>query len=938
MDSKALDLNVAWERDKRQLDILNPFQTIKIMLTKIALFNTKNHAQAILTLNKSSIQLVGENQIGKTTLIDTLNFLYVIKPQSMFFDNGKYNFVQTIEHLFPTEQHSFIIFESYKRDHGYLCIVVKRKLNDIEYYKINAPFDKLPIKTGNKINSFNEIREKLMISSGLFEQIDRLKLFKIVYSNDLTKNAIVWINHSVNRKGQSLENSFTQVYRFLINSKLINAETLKEALIIANDRKNTILKVFADKSEKENIVRFKELQKDIERFFGIKPLYEDFKSTVEKYNIKKDLVGNLYYTFRNYYDNETLKLEKEISASKVKIQNIENELYDENNGLETLKTKLSTELGSLKERINQKNKEIAHLNSILSEIALLNPLNMPFEQLISEFENNQNSLEEKLKKINHYLYDIEKQGQNLNEKQIEQKIARLKTYKQKLNHQLASWHDLLKFNILKDGEQQTLISNLLSDQILNLHKKSIIKPIENLEKDLMTVFDGIIDVSSIEIKPIETIEEIKAQFIEIAEEIKEYQTKLEFVKNYNSKKKECDILNAKIVNIKDNIEKIKRKAPTEQAIEALSHGVKNLAFEFKEKNTELTQIEKQIPAKRKAQTDLSHLITENENVIKMLNVYKEEFANVEIMPLKGEIQDFMDLNALIKQLRKEDKELSELRKNKFQKFNDLKFKLNRNNYSDEHEFLKVIGSEIEGLPLREKSKEELLRNISERIIDPVFQYLKAYQEFKEDFIKAFNRKIAKYSISKIQELKVILNDNILFIKELESITKVRKLNIGQSLPIFDMNDKEQQLGLEKLDEYLNTVKSRMYEFSDLFGISIKKTNQDGSQQEINLQKQNESTGTIRMINLIVFLLIIKYFKADKFDNRVVFFVDELSIDQSNISELIDFCKENGFIAIFAANQPGVGIEKYYFMKRSAENNFKVVLDERHTGQIHKKNE
>lgn len=171
--------------------------------------------------------------------------------------------------------------------------------------------------------------------------------------------------------------------------------------------------------------------------------------------------------------------------------------------------------------------------------------------------------------------------------------------------------------------------------------------------------------------------------------------------------------------------------------------------------------------------------------------------------------------------------------------------------------------------------------------------------------------------------------------DLNLITKVRKLNIGQ-LPIFDTTDKEQLLGLSKLDDYLDTAKSRMYNFSELFGISIKVTNQDGTQKEINLQKQNESTGTIRMINLIVFLLIIKYFKTDKADNKVVFFVDEHSIDQSNIAELIDFCKENGFISIFAANQQGLGIEKYYFMKPSPENNFKVVLDERHTGKAVKK--
>ncbi len=59
------------------------------MISKIAIFNSKKHAKAVITLDRNSIQLVGENQIGKTTLIDTLNFLYCIKQQYMSFDNDK---------------------------------------------------------------------------------------------------------------------------------------------------------------------------------------------------------------------------------------------------------------------------------------------------------------------------------------------------------------------------------------------------------------------------------------------------------------------------------------------------------------------------------------------------------------------------------------------------------------------------------------------------------------------------------------------------------------------------------------------------------------------------------------------------------------------------------------------------------------------------------
>jgi hypothetical protein len=185
-------------------------------------------------------------------------------------------------------------------------------------------------------------------------------------------------------------------------------------------------------------------------------------------------------------------------------------------------------------------------------------------------------------------------------------------------------------------------------------------------------------------------------------------------------------------------------------------------------------------------------------------------------------------------------------------------------------------------------------------------------------------------------IKII--DNESFIEELTLVSKVRKINMEQPELIFDMNDSEQQQGLQKLDEYLHTTKSKNYEFSELFSIKIDLVHEDGSKKEIDLKKQNESTGTIRMINLILFLLIIKYLKVDRDENKVIFFVDELTIDPKNISELIQFCKDNGFITIFAANIMGYGFEKYYFMRPSPENKGKVVLDETYTGKTRKYNE
>ena len=91
-----------------------------------------------------------------------------------------------------------------------------------------------------------------------------------------------------------------------------------------------------------------------------------------------------------------------------------------------------------------------------------------------------------------------------------------------------------------------------------------------------------------------------------------------------------------------------------------------------------------------------------------------------------------------------------------------------------------------------------------------------------------------------------------------------------------------------------------------------------------------------MINLILFLLVIKFFKAEDEENKLVFFIDEDVIDSSNTDQLIRFCKENGFVIIFAAKHQIVGLEKYYFIKKSAQHQNKVFADERNVTFAQKK--
>ena len=111
------------------------------MLNKIIIINSALYAKAVIDFNDvTSIQLVGLNNIGKSSLVNVLNFLYIISKKQMRFE-GNRNVNESIEHYFPTLEQSYIIFEV-KQTAGYHCIVVKRNSdNDIAYYIIPHAYD-----------------------------------------------------------------------------------------------------------------------------------------------------------------------------------------------------------------------------------------------------------------------------------------------------------------------------------------------------------------------------------------------------------------------------------------------------------------------------------------------------------------------------------------------------------------------------------------------------------------------------------------------------------------------------------------------------------------------------------------------------------------------------------------------------------------------------
>ncbi len=125
------------------------------MLNRIVVINSTLYAKANLLLGDAeSIQLAAENNVGKSSLINCLNFLYILdKREWKFGDNTP---TETIRHYFKTIDQSYVVFEIVKD--GHYCIVVKRSADKVK-------------RVGNsRSNSFTKMYKHLIKADAINEE------------------------------------------------------------------------------------------------------------------------------------------------------------------------------------------------------------------------------------------------------------------------------------------------------------------------------------------------------------------------------------------------------------------------------------------------------------------------------------------------------------------------------------------------------------------------------------------------------------------------------------------------------------------------------------------------------------------------------------------------------------------------------------------------
>ncbi|MFC5194815.1 ATP-binding protein [Bizionia hallyeonensis] len=882
------------------------------MLKRLIILNSDIYSKADIELdNCNSLQIVGPNNIGKSTLIYALNFLFIIDGREMTFSGNRTGDKTTFNHYFPSINSSFIIFEIFKNRY-YSILVKKNAEGNLDYYKIDSEYKEelyfMETANGQKIRKFDSLLSEFATNGIEHSKFsNRRDVFNFVYQKGKRNNGVVWLNQSVNQDGRGISNNFSKIYKYLINSKLINNDSLKESLIIADNKENESIS-FSKKNQKDIQTLLKH-NRDIKVIKSIQRSFSDFKELVNQYKGKSAILSELIFAFNQQYSS--LYSELGTSVSKMKTERAENRTHL-NETLNPKEKELNQLIGKISNQIEQKQKDLDSKEKLVLEIKAFEDLQF-LEQSFQNLDKDRKNIESQITLI---------ENQNLSSKEIESNIQNSESKISRIKKQVDSYSHQLIHQISENQENKELLNRILSTDITSLPSENISVKIKQTE-NLMKLFDGAIELpNDFKGKPIESIEELKKQIKQLEKEKGINEKLLPIAKDLEKHRKNLADINLKIKTLTEKIQKLKQLPTLEKELEAIKVEFENLIKQKEQSTKDVKLIEEKIRKLNENIEQASKEIFKKEKRIEEIQTWKVELEQLGIKPIEYQSTDSLD--NIYKNLKRNFEERREIKLKKDSLFERLKLKT-ETSFASETDFIKHVDSELVTLEDKQKAIDGLLKNISTQFANPCRTIYSRFEEFNSFITNQFNSKIKKIQISDIDTLKIEIVENEKLIKDLNKIIQIRDLT---SELIFD----DQSENLNTLNKYLDNQTT--ITFNDLFDIKLH-LHKKGQHKVVDLKNQIESDGTDKMIRLVLIMSIINQIVVKDDENKIVLFVDEIgTIDEANRIEILNFCKEHNFIPISAAPlHPYDGFDKYYLVRR---NKGKIVVSEKNGNVIFRK--
>lgn len=887
------------------------------MLTKLVLINSCAYKMAEVGFEHGhSLQLVGPNNVGKSSLIYALNFLFLVNKRLMNFSGQRTADKETLAHYFPSPERSFILFEVKKQNRPYCMLVHRNADNEVLYTRIDQPYRRDYFfeeqSDGQHLRSYKDLMRTLVKAGAKVKKLDQVQeILKHIYQVGDRNDAAVWLTDKCKISGTY--NSFNKVYRYLINSKLIDNRALKDILLIADSRDQDELSYSRQNIQQIDRLRYQSQQLSVLK--NIETEFSQFKSLVAQVEGHYEFLCQQAAAFFVSANLRRATLMEQHHRKKQEIEKLEAERLAksvENDRINQQKGRLDYELRQLRaeaEALEQQQQQA---------------LELPAESLLEQqLQNQQKQVEQLWFRLQEYTaHAAPATGQ------LQRRIDRLDQQIKRKSAQQADIKDWLVAHLAKDDAQRRLLNSILHPDIARLPKGQIRHPITKANR-LIELFDGQIELpDDFPLQEISNPEQLAEEVAELQQERDRYAQLMDTAQNSATLREELEAVKTERQRLEAALQQVSTLPEIKSELKIQQQAIRKLDKQLKTLEQEYRTVQEDLQRRQRAIRQLQEEVQDIEQSTRDMERDQREVEEMNLPAMEPNAQEMVrtpdairQLFAQIKQLRKEVAQKREARQRLFQQLKDkTQFDL-----ADEQQFVMQLEQEMLSIADKQQSIESLLESIAVQFANPAQRFLDAYEEFKAFVHHEFNRTLGEIQISNLESLNVLLEPNERLQNDLRSIAELSLTTDG----LFRMPDHTAKR-LDILREYLE--KGQAIAFSDLFNLQLR-LSINGKVRSVNLGKQVESDGTDRMLRLIIVMAVISRLSQRSPENRVVLFIDEIAtIDGKNRPQLVEFCKEHHFYPIFAAPDIVDGFDQYLLIQRQPSGQL-VVDEQKHVIQV-----
>ena len=233
---------------------------------------------------------------------------------------------------------------------------------------------------------------------------------------------------------------------------------------------------------------------------------------------------------------------------------------------------------------------------------------------------------------------------------------------------------------------------------------------------------------------------------------------------------------------------------------------------------------------------------------------------------------------------------------------------------DEVGTIQALRDQLESIPQRERAVEEMWKGIAVGIKKDLQSIGKDLDTLK-GLIGTLNRQLAAVSISNLASLKLLIEEWPHWVK------LIREVTVDEELPLFG-NPKAAEEAFQGIGRLL--ADHPRVGLNDLFNLCFEVGTPDGKFYRHEHLDAIESNGTTMAIKVLVNLVLLRSLLGGA-EVQIPFYLDECSsLDQGNLAAIVNAARQMGFIAVLASPEAMDAADKLYFLEEQAGG--RVVLD------------